>query len=268
MDLGDKRDQDYMNDYVKPFFLDGKNKEECILLIHGFTGSPADMRPLAAYLNRNGEGYPVCGILLPGHGTKMADMMHCNWKTWVVCANKEMKKLLETYPKVSVAGLSMGGDIALCLASKFKVNRIITISAPLRIRNKLNYIAEFLSIFRKYTYWKTFKPLDGEQHFDYETGYRGMPVRSIGQLRRLTIATYNRLHRIRQPILIVQPLKDKVVHLKSPFIIFDNVKSEYKELTLLENSRHNALISPERFKLFAAVQDFLQREILPKDAIL
>ncbi len=268
MKMNANENSSYMNEYVKPFFMDGKNKEECILLIHGFTGSPADMRPLADYLNKSGEGYPVCGILLPGHGTKMEDMMHCNWKTWVVSATMDLKKLLESYPKVSVIGLSMGGDIALCLASKFKVHRVVTISTPIIIRNKLNYIAEFLSVFRKYTYWKVFKPLEGELRFDYETGYKGMPVRSIAQLRKLTLASYNRLHRIKQPILIIQPLKDKLVNLKSPYMIFDLVKSDYKELTLLEQSRHNAIRGPERLKLFSAVDVFLQKEILPKESVL
>lgn len=255
----------YMNDMVKPFFLEGSNKEECILMIHGFTGSPADMRPLAAYLNRNGEGYPVCGILLPGHGTRMEDMMSINWKTWVVYATTELKRLLEQYPKVSVIGYSMGGDIALCLASKFKVERVITVSTPLIIKNKLSYIAEILSVFRKYTYWKNGKPLDGELVFDFESGYKGMPVLSIAQLRKVTIAAMNRLHRIKQPILIVQSLKDKVVHQRSPYIIFDHVKSEYKELILLENARHNAIVSPDRMKLYIAVEKFLTHKIPAKE---
>ena len=254
-----------MNEHVKPFFMDGKNKEECILLIHGFTGSPADMKPLADYLNKDGEGYPVCGILLPGHGTKMEDMTQYNWKSWVRYAAAEWKKLQETYPKVSVIGLSMGGDIALCLASKYKVNRVVSISSPIILRNKLNHIVEFLGIFHKYTYWKVFKPLEGELAYDYETGYKGMPLRSIAQLRNLTLVTRNRLRRIRQPILIVQPLKDKLVNLKSPYIIFDNILSEYKELVLLEQSRHNAIRGPERQKLFSTVEVFLNKEILPRE---
>ncbi|MHB1484088.1 MAG: alpha/beta hydrolase [Saccharofermentanales bacterium] len=256
-----KNDSPYMNEHVKPFFWYGKNTEQCILLLHGFTGSPADMKPLAEHLNKGGEGFPVSVILLPGHGTKMQDMMHCNWKKWVVSANNELKRLLEIYPKVSVIGLSMGGDIALCLGSKYKVDRIVTISAPIIIRNKLNYIAEFISIFQKYTYWKSGKPLEGELMTPYETGYKGMPLLAVAQMRKLTIATFNRLHKIRQPILIVQPLKDRVINLRSPFIIFDNVKSVYKELTLLENSRHNAIAGPEREKLFDTVEAFLQRDV-------
>jgi len=254
----------YMNDFVRPFFFDGKKKDECILLLHGFTGSPADMLPIASYLNKDGEGYPVCGILLPGHGTKMEDMMHCNWKMWVVYATTQLKKLLELYPKVSIIGFSMGGDIALCLASKFKANRIVTISTPIIIKNKLNYIAEFLSVFRKYTYWKIPKPQDGELVFKYQTGYIGMPVRSIAQLRKLTIATFNRLHRVRAPILIIQSVNDREVHLKSPYIIFDNVKSEYKELALMENSRHNAIIGPEHDKIYKMIETFLEKDIVPK----
>lgn len=268
MEMNGNRNISYMNEHVKPFFMDGKIKDECILLLHGFTGTPADMRPLAEYLNKNGEGFPVCAILFPGHGTKVEDMLPCNWKDWVIYATGEFKKLQALYSKVSVIGLSMGGDVALCIASRLKVNRIVTISTPIIIRNKLNHIAEFLSIFRKYINWWNYKPLEGEAHFDYETGYKGMPMRSIAQLRKLAIAARNRLPRVRQPILVIQSLKDKLVNHKSPYIIFDNVKSEYKEFTLLEQARHNAINSPDRFRLYAAVEEFLQREILPKEQVL
>lgn len=261
MNMQTDNSRQLMNDHVKPFFLEGPNKDECILLIHGFTGSPADMIPLARYLNKDGTGYNVCGILLPGHGTKMQDMLKINWKAWVIYASAELRDLMAIYKKVSVIGLSMGGDIAICLAAKYNINRLVTISTPIRIRNKLNYIAEILSVFRKYTYWKKYQPIEGEIEYSYETGYNGMPVKSIAELRKLTIATNNRLHRIKHPILIVQSLKDKVVHLRSPFIIFDNVKSEYKELTLLENARHNPITSPERDKLFSCIDEFMKHEI-------
>ncbi len=258
----------YMNEYVKPFFLDGKDTEECIFMIHGFTGSAANMRPLAEALNKGGEGYPVCAVLLPGHGTSMQDMMRRNWKEWVIAATAEYKKLQAVYPKISIIGLSMGGDIALCIASRLKVNRIVTISTPILLRSQLSRFAGILRFFRKYITWWNYKPLDGELVPEYEMGYKGMPVRSIAQLRRLTVAARRRLHRVKQPILVVQSLRDKLVHPKSPYIIFDNVKSEYKELILLEHARHNAILSPERFRLFEDAEEFLKKDIQPKEQVL
>jgi len=257
----------YMNEHVKPFFLDGDIKDECILLIHGFTGSPADMMPLAQYINDSGKGYPVACVLRPGHGTQMDDLLNFNWKRWISFASSEFKSLQEKYQRVSIVGFSMGGDIALCLASKFKVNRVVTICAPIMIKNKLNYIAEFLSVFCKHTDWRTSIPIVGELQFDYDTGYAGMPVRSIAEVRNLTLVTINRLRRVEQPILIIQSLYDRTVHPRSPYMIFDRIVSNYKELLLLEKSRHNPICGIEREKLFSAVDCFFKKQIPDKSKI-
>lgn len=250
-----------MNEYAGPFYLQGEIKDECVLLIHGFTGSPADMLPLGKFLNDNGKGYTVYGILLPGHGTEIEDMLDSDWKKWVLYSAEKFEKLKKIYDKVSIIGFSMGGNIALCIASGHKVNKVVCIGTPIFIKNKLYFIAEFLSLFKKYTYWKKSKPLPGEIIYEYETGYKGMPVKSLGELRNITIATFNRLKRIRQPLLVAHGLKDKTVHGKSPYIIFDKSKSEYKELLLLEMSGHNVIRSPERSKFFEACRKFLLKSI-------
>ena len=257
-----------MNPEASPFFLKGMIDDECVLIIHGYTGSPASIRPLADYLNNNGEGYNVCGILLPEHGTNMDDLFKSRWKKWFLAGVHEFNRLKKQYSKVSVIGFSMGGNIALCMAASLDVYRVVTISTPILIRNKLSYFTEFLSIFRKYQYWRKSVPLEGELSFDYSLGYAGMPVRSIAEVRKITIASLNRLHRIEQPILIAQSIKDSTVHTKSPYLIYDLVNSVYKELLFLENARHNAIISPEREHLFKAVYEFLGREIILDRKIL
>jgi len=254
-----------MNEFVSPFILYGDRKDECILLIHGFTGSPADVMPLAKALNNDGKGFTIYSILLPGHGTKMEDMSPVKWKEWVLYSSEKLKILIKNYKKVSLIGFSMGGDISLCLAAKYNIDRIVSICTPILIKNKLYFIAEFLSIFRKYNYWKKTTLIPGELDLPYSTGYKGMPVRSIAELRNITIAAFNRLHRIKQPIMVVQSLKDRTVHIKSPFLIFDNVKSQYKELLLLENSRHNPIKGIEREKLYLAVEKFLRQGIRQGD---
>lgn len=255
---------EFIHPMAAPFFLKGSIEDECVLIIHGYTSTPASIRPLAEALNKNGEGYNVRAMLLPEHGTKMEDLLNSKWKKWFSAAVKEFNLLKKTYNKVSVAGFSLGGNIALCMAANCDIYRLITISTPIIIKNRLSYIAEFLSIFRKYTYWHKSKPLEGELDFDYPLGYSGMPVRSIAEVRKTTIASFNRLRRINQPILIAQSRKDKTVHRRSPYLIYDFVNSDYKELLFLENARHNAILSPDREHLFSAVYNFLQLDINKK----
>jgi carboxylesterase len=258
---------EYMNEYVKPFFLQGNTPNECVLLIHGFTGSAADMRPLAEALNRDGKGRNVSAILLPNHGTRMEDMLWSRWKKWVLFVSAHIRELQKSYEKVSLVGFSMGGDIALCLAATQKIHRVICINTPILIRNKLYFFAEILSFFRKYTYWRKPTPIEGELLLDYKTGYPGMPVRSIAEIRKITFAAFYRLRRIKQPILIIQGLLDRTVHPKSPYIIYDGVQSIYKELLLLENTGHSAMRGPEREKMFRAVDEFLYTPIPDRSEI-
>ena len=64
-----------MHPYSQPFFREG-TKDEAVLLIHGFTATPSQMRPLADVLSA--EGYAVRGVLLPGHGLTLASMERSN----------------------------------------------------------------------------------------------------------------------------------------------------------------------------------------------
>ena len=95
----------------------GANKEIGILLVHGFTGSPASMRPWAEYLNQ--RGYTVKVPLLPGHGTTPEDLNLVKWEEWPAKVESDLQELLRTCRKVFICGLSMGGGTTLNVASKY-----------------------------------------------------------------------------------------------------------------------------------------------------
>jgi carboxylesterase len=86
------------------------------LVLHGFTGSPQSMRPLAqAFAD---AGYAVELPLLPGHGTTVQDMASYGWPDWTAAVEAAYQRLAGRSETVVVAGLSMGGSLALWLASE------------------------------------------------------------------------------------------------------------------------------------------------------
>ena len=91
------------NPNAQPFFFRGG--EHGVLLIHGFTGSIAHMRPLGDALHQ--LGYTVKGINLPGHGTKSEDMRDVDWRNWIAACKEAYLSLREECSHVSIAGLSM-----------------------------------------------------------------------------------------------------------------------------------------------------------------
>lgn len=85
-----------------------------VLVLHGFTGSPATLRHLAEALA--GAGYSVELPLLPGHGTSVADMKTTSWKDWAKAAEAAYDHLAARCARVAVLGLSMGGGLAAHVA--------------------------------------------------------------------------------------------------------------------------------------------------------
>jgi carboxylesterase len=87
-----------------------------VLALHGFTGSPESMRPLAnAFAD---AGLSVELPLLPGHGTSVDDMVPTRWADWSAAAEAALQSLAARCDRVAVAGLSMGGTLTLWLAER------------------------------------------------------------------------------------------------------------------------------------------------------
>lgn len=87
-----------------------------VLVLHGFTGSPQSMRPLAEACVA--AGHSVEMPRLPGHGTSVDDMLTTSWADWSAHVESVYDELASRCPKVFVVGLSMGGALTLWLASR------------------------------------------------------------------------------------------------------------------------------------------------------
>jgi carboxylesterase len=85
-----------------------------ILVLHGLTGSPQSVSCLADAFA--GAGWDVELPLLPGHGTSIDDLLRTAWADWSVAAETAFDRLAARCDRVAVAGLSMGGALALWLA--------------------------------------------------------------------------------------------------------------------------------------------------------
>jgi carboxylesterase len=87
-----------------------------VLVLHGFTGSPQSMRPLAKAFAA--AGFTVELPLLPGHGTSVQDMIPTGWADWTAAADEAYAGLAGRCDHVFAAGLSMGGSLAIWLGER------------------------------------------------------------------------------------------------------------------------------------------------------
>src|SRR5215210_2772252 len=90
-----------------PFTLGPVDAPVACLLIHGFSGSPPEMRWLGGYLA--GRGVRVEGVRLAGHGTEPEDLTYLTWRDWLQSAAEGLARLAQEGRKIVVIGFSMGG---------------------------------------------------------------------------------------------------------------------------------------------------------------
>ena len=87
-----------------------------VLLCHGFTGSPASLRPWAEHHALAGAAVSV--PLLPGHGTHWRDMQRTRWPDWYDALRTELLELTDARGPAVIGALSMGASLALRLAAE------------------------------------------------------------------------------------------------------------------------------------------------------
>jgi carboxylesterase len=208
--------------------------------LHGFTATPIEVRSLAERLRDC--GYTVAGPLLPGHGTVPEDLNRVRWQDWVDAAEDSYGQLAGQCDCVFLAGESMGGVVALYLASEHSEASGVMVYAP-AIELPLGRFGRFvLRVASPFVPWRTKPGLDEEEKWQ---GYRVDPLRGAGQLLRLQRETRRRLAQIHQPLMAVMARLDTTVDPRAGEIILDGVRSETKELYWMEQSRHVILLGPE-----------------------
>src|SRR4051794_33938106 len=119
---------------AEPFSADGGDTG--VLLCHGFTGSPQSLRPWAEALAR--AGHTVRLPLLPGHGTTWQDMNRSSWRQWYDEVDAAFTELRSRCSAVFVAGLSMGGALALRLAEQHGENvaGLVLVNPAVHVRDR------------------------------------------------------------------------------------------------------------------------------------
>ncbi len=244
---------DYLHPLAAPFRMEG-NMPGAVILIHGWTGSPAHLRVLGAYLN--GAGYTVNAPLLEGHGTKLEDMVGTGWRDWVRTATEAAVSEASAGGPIHLVGLSMGGIISLLLAPVLEAASVTTINAPLRVWNKQMKLAGMYRGSDRIEPSDPPVPAPSEMQ-KYQHQYDGTPVGTVAELYDLMRAAKRNVDRVTCPTLIIQSKTDETVRPESAEIIYDGVSSSDKGLVWLENSRHVALLDDERDVIARSILEHL-----------
>ena len=233
----------------------GKNKSIGVLLVHGFTGSPASMRPWAEYLNQ--KGYTVRVPLLPGHGTKPEDLNEVTWDQWPAKVEAELEELFKSCSKVFICGLSMGGGTTLNVATRLsqKLSGIILVNPMIHVAFIGPEVAFFLSRFQKL---RNSVGDDIKRPGVTEWGYDALPTRGVYQLLKMLKYTRSRLHDVTVPMQLFHSVDDHTLPVSNTEIIMKGVGSRVKQRIELTNSYHVATMDYDAEIIFENSKIFIE----------
>ncbi|MBF5041702.1 alpha/beta fold hydrolase [Aggregicoccus sp. 17bor-14] len=199
-----------------PFEL-GAGKDAC-LLVHGFTGSPWDLRPLGEALA--GRGLRVRCPRLPGHGTTPRAMSSVGARDWEAAVEGALAELSErsTGGRVFVGGLSMGALLAVLLAARHpeRVGALALVAPALRFRGPTMYALKRLG---RYPLLEWLRPWIEKNGTDIESPevlaeapiLKAFPSARLNDMWALQDAAWAALPRVRCPVLVAVAAQDHVV---------------------------------------------------------
>jgi carboxylesterase len=247
------------NDHLDgaPFQLIG-NRDICIVLVHGFTATPVEVRPLAEFVHQH--GYGIIAPLLPGHNTTPEDLNNQKWTDWVREVEQSIDQAKKFYSKVFIGGESMGALICTHIAAKDpELSGVILYAPAFRVKNLwASFALRFIKPFLK----KANAGVDDDSPALPGThpwkGYRVNPTKAAYQMFLLQRITNKMVGCIKQPILILQGTKDTTVDISAIERLYQTISSKTKDLLWYQNSGHCIILDQEYESVFIDSLHFLE----------
>ncbi len=210
----------------QPFTLVGG--KPAALLVHGFPGTPNDLRALASALN--GAGWTTHNLLLPGFGPDIAQLPRYTFKHWLAAVVSRLNELKARHEPVMLVGHSMGGALSIAAAAQVGVDALALLAPFHKINHVLwSALPVVQAVIPQVKPFKLFKPDFGRQEFrdgvrkfipdfDFDDPAQQamvrelvIPVRVFAHIREAGVKAYASAPQVRAPALVVQGRQDTLV---------------------------------------------------------
>lgn len=242
----------------------GKNDTAAIILIHGFTGSPRQMQWLDEKFEQ--DGFAVITPTLKGHGTKPEDLFECTYQDWIAQTEQALFEAQRKYESVFVAGLSMGGTLALRLAANIRFAGLIALSAPIRLPLADEFGVRYLHWLVRWRHKETPSDIKDKTALKLLDSYHRYPTKSAAELFKLLQEVRPQIPNITLPTLIIHGEADHTVPVANAAEIYRTISSREKKLVLLKNSYHIVTMDFDKQQVLNEMRAFASR-VLEKGVI-
>jgi len=215
------------------------NSKNGIYLIHGFTNTTYETKNLAEELSK--KGYRTVAHNLPGHGTTIEECNQTKYYDWLAAVEEGVAKLASDCDKIHIIGSSMGGVLALHIATMFPIDSLVIAAPVLKFQNEFK-TRILVPLFKNIvpTRIKSSQYKDGENMQFY--GYSSYPNKALNEMRKLTNIVRKKLIKVQCPILQLYSKSDQTCIMENYDIITDNISSIIKEKLILKKISHNMLV--------------------------
>lgn len=254
--------------------------ETAILLVHGLTGTPSEMRHFGRQLAR--KGLTVACPQLAGHCDSVIALKASTWEDWYRTVDETFEALASRYPRVHVAGLSMGALLGLLLAARKKerLAGVTLLSTTFfydgwnvpKWRQRLLLPLVIYSPLRHVICWEEPPPYGIKdervramvsavlENRDSRTadkiGHFKTPASVIRESKRLIRAAKQSLQGVRRPTLVVHSLEDDMASIKNAHFVTRRIASPRVETFFVDDTYHVVTLDKRKDEIAARVAKF------------
>ena len=265
------------------FVHDDIEPKAAVLLFHGLTGSPYELKKYGLFLFNN--GYDVFAECLPGHGEKFEEIYTVKYQDWLEFGYSRFSELKTKYKQVFVSGLCLGAVLALGVAQKYPndVAGIISLSTTLFLDGWRLPWYKFLipvglsTIIRFYYNYPECEPhgIKNQRTRSVvkkllekgDVGMNDFPMTGIYELVKLSAFVRKDLERVIAPILLIHSKEDDLTSVKSANVVYNRISSIDKERIILYDSYHMVLYDNEKEFVFNKALEFLDKHLAVKPVL-
>ena len=239
----------------RPVLLHGRGPAGAIgvLLMHGYSASPAEMLPLAHFLHA--QGLTVYVVRLRGHGTSPYDLQTRVWQDWYEAVLRGYSCLQACSMRQFAGGMSTGGALALYLAAQGvgPLQGVFAVGAPLKLQRRWLRLAPVVQTVRDFVH---------DEPDNLEANYAYHPLQGVRQLLRFIEVYQEVLPQVTLPVLLIQARGDPTVRPESAQHIYARLQSPHKHLLWKERNRH-VIVSQHDADVHRDIFTFLQQQSPP-----
>ena len=257
-----------------------KKDKRAVLLFHGMTGSPFEMKKYGEFLFKC--GYDVFCYSFPGHGERVSEIETVTWRDWTEFAQEKYSILRPNYNHFFVSGLCLGAAMGVYLAEhNSDITGVVALSTTLFLDGfcipwTIHLLPFALSTIIRFYYTfpeddcfgikneRTRKVL-AKLTAKADVGMDNYPLNCVDALLKLSKNVRKNLRNVTCPVLCIHSKYDNLSSPRSAKVVLDGISSEIKQYVELNDSYHMVLYDNEKEFVMNTVKEFLSKLIISEN---